>query len=59
MRTVSMDTIAFFWDMYLTLAISKDSPEKSDPQDTPNPSGDGDDAAAAGRNAEHKKQDEF
>lgn len=59
MRTVSMDTIAFFWDMYLTLAISKDSSDKSDPQDAPNPSGDGDGAAAAESNAEIKKQDEF
>jgi hypothetical protein len=25
MRTVSMDAVAFFWDMYLTMAISKDS----------------------------------
>ena len=31
MRTVSMDAVAFFWDMYLTMAISKDTAPKPEP----------------------------
>lgn len=59
MRTVSMDTIAFFWDMYLTLAISKDSSDGLDTQEATASSAGGEDAAAAESNTENKKQDEL
>lgn len=31
MRTVSMDAVSFFWDMYMTVALSQDAPRPQEP----------------------------